>query len=273
MTGAQETLIRRRQVLIDRAAALHAPRAPWGVSVYEAQSGCWESRLRRRPRSDFEEIGSPASTIRRSASPGRAGILHRPGRPCHLRGNDALGRALYSPGRSPHPTLPRQPSSTAHTWPTTRCPRRPSASARSSQTAACASRRPWVPGCRRSAFSTVSRPPWPSSIPPSLLFPSTSWLARSRPGSRGPLRPTHGTHQQQRLPPPQNCAGPVAGSQAEASGSACCRRCRRRPGHRVAPCSRRQRRPQASGRPRGAEGAFGAALRRDTGAGRIGWDR
>ena len=38
MTGAQETLIRRRQVLVDRAAALHARRAPWGVSVYEAQS-------------------------------------------------------------------------------------------------------------------------------------------------------------------------------------------------------------------------------------------
>ena len=38
MTGAQDALIRRRQVLIDRAAALHARRAPWGVSVYEAQS-------------------------------------------------------------------------------------------------------------------------------------------------------------------------------------------------------------------------------------------
>jgi very-short-patch-repair endonuclease len=38
MTAAQEMLVRDRQVLIDRAAALHAPRAPWGISVYEAQS-------------------------------------------------------------------------------------------------------------------------------------------------------------------------------------------------------------------------------------------
>jgi AAA domain len=38
MTGDQEMLVRHRQVLIGREAALHAQRAPWGVSVYEAQS-------------------------------------------------------------------------------------------------------------------------------------------------------------------------------------------------------------------------------------------
>ena len=38
MTAAQEALVRHRQVLADRALALHAPRTPWGISVYEAQS-------------------------------------------------------------------------------------------------------------------------------------------------------------------------------------------------------------------------------------------
>ena len=39
MTALQETLVRSRQVLVGHAEALHAPRSPWGVSVYEIQSG------------------------------------------------------------------------------------------------------------------------------------------------------------------------------------------------------------------------------------------
>ena len=35
MTAAQETLVRSRNALLDRAGALHSPREPWGVSVYE----------------------------------------------------------------------------------------------------------------------------------------------------------------------------------------------------------------------------------------------
>jgi very-short-patch-repair endonuclease len=35
LAAAQEKLIRNRNVLVDRADALHSPREPWGVSVYE----------------------------------------------------------------------------------------------------------------------------------------------------------------------------------------------------------------------------------------------
>ncbi len=35
MTAAQEKLVRTRHALVDRADALHAPREPWGVSVYD----------------------------------------------------------------------------------------------------------------------------------------------------------------------------------------------------------------------------------------------
>lgn len=35
MTAAQETLIRNRRVLVDRADALHTPREPWGVTAYD----------------------------------------------------------------------------------------------------------------------------------------------------------------------------------------------------------------------------------------------
>ena len=35
MIAAQETLVRSRNALLDRAGALHSPREPWGVSVYE----------------------------------------------------------------------------------------------------------------------------------------------------------------------------------------------------------------------------------------------
>ena len=34
MTAAQETLVRNRSALLDRAGALHAPREPWGLSIY-----------------------------------------------------------------------------------------------------------------------------------------------------------------------------------------------------------------------------------------------
>jgi very-short-patch-repair endonuclease len=36
MTGAQDNLVRHRNVLVDRDDALHSPREPWGVSVYDA---------------------------------------------------------------------------------------------------------------------------------------------------------------------------------------------------------------------------------------------
>ncbi|HYY18663.1 MAG TPA: DUF4011 domain-containing protein, partial [Streptosporangiaceae bacterium] len=35
MTAAQEDLVRNRNVLVDRTDALHTPREPWGVSVYD----------------------------------------------------------------------------------------------------------------------------------------------------------------------------------------------------------------------------------------------
>jgi very-short-patch-repair endonuclease len=35
MTAAQENLVRSRDILVDRADALHTPREPWGVSVYD----------------------------------------------------------------------------------------------------------------------------------------------------------------------------------------------------------------------------------------------
>ena len=35
MIAAQETLVRSRNALLDRAGALHSPREPWGVSVYK----------------------------------------------------------------------------------------------------------------------------------------------------------------------------------------------------------------------------------------------
>jgi very-short-patch-repair endonuclease len=35
MTAAQDNLVRHRNVLVDRADALHTPREPWGVSVYD----------------------------------------------------------------------------------------------------------------------------------------------------------------------------------------------------------------------------------------------
>lgn len=38
MAAAQEALVRRRDALVGRVQALHAPRAPWGVSVYEIQA-------------------------------------------------------------------------------------------------------------------------------------------------------------------------------------------------------------------------------------------
>ncbi len=38
MTAGQEALVRHRQVLVGRVEALHAPREPWGISVYEAHA-------------------------------------------------------------------------------------------------------------------------------------------------------------------------------------------------------------------------------------------
>src|ERR1019366_7594662 len=39
MTAGQEALVRHRRALAGRAEALHAPREPWGISVYDAHSG------------------------------------------------------------------------------------------------------------------------------------------------------------------------------------------------------------------------------------------
>ncbi len=39
MSATQETLVRRREVLVSRTRAIHEPRLPWGISVYQAQAG------------------------------------------------------------------------------------------------------------------------------------------------------------------------------------------------------------------------------------------
>ena len=39
MSATQESLVRRREVLVSRTSAIHERRFPWGVSVYEAQAG------------------------------------------------------------------------------------------------------------------------------------------------------------------------------------------------------------------------------------------
>jgi hypothetical protein len=116
MTGAQETLIRRRQVLIDRAASM------------KPSPGCWESRLRRHPRSDSGEIGSPASAIRRSARPGPSWNTSSAWAALPSPRRRRPGPGPLRPGRSPHPTLPGQLSTPLTPWPTIRCLRRPSAS-------------------------------------------------------------------------------------------------------------------------------------------------
>jgi very-short-patch-repair endonuclease len=38
MTPSQDSLVRRREALVGRVDALHAPRPPWGITVYEAQT-------------------------------------------------------------------------------------------------------------------------------------------------------------------------------------------------------------------------------------------
>ena len=38
VAAAQETLVRHRALLVARDEALHEPRHPWGVSVYQAQA-------------------------------------------------------------------------------------------------------------------------------------------------------------------------------------------------------------------------------------------
>ena len=126
MTAPQEALVRHRQVLVDRTAALHAPREPWGVSVYEACSpGC--SGIPASGGVRAAAAGRCAHRLdgRRSGRPeSRAGILHRPGRLGHLRGRPAPGRAPSPPTPSPRRTLPRRLSTpvqtlASHTLPAT----------------------------------------------------------------------------------------------------------------------------------------------------------
>ena len=234
MTGAQETLIRRRQVLIDRAAALHMPRAPWGVSVYEAQS-----RL----------LGIPAAatSTQRLRGDRLAGLDDQAFRQSQAEleyfiglGGLAISEATtpwagaFTAGTITTPDAAQAALDTAHTLADHTLPE---TTVRLHQVIAdCGLRLPqtvgtWVAGAQPSQRCRGQ----PGRLRSRHLHYSprrAGWRARA--GSRGPLRPPHGTHQQQRLPPrPQNCAGPVAGSQAEASGSASCSRCRRRPGHRL----------------------------------------
>jgi very-short-patch-repair endonuclease len=60
MTAAQETLARYRQVLADRAEALHAPCEPWGISVYDIHS-----RLLGIPATDTSALRLPAEALTR----------------------------------------------------------------------------------------------------------------------------------------------------------------------------------------------------------------
>lgn len=56
MAAAQEALVRRRDTLVHRVAALHEDRAPWGVSVYQVYAGLLgipaEARTEQRLRGD-----------------------------------------------------------------------------------------------------------------------------------------------------------------------------------------------------------------------------
>jgi very-short-patch-repair endonuclease len=60
MTAAQEALVRHRQVLADRAEALHAPREPWGISVYDIHS-----RLMGIPATATSALRLPAGALTR----------------------------------------------------------------------------------------------------------------------------------------------------------------------------------------------------------------
>ena len=274
MTGAQETLIRRRQVLIDRAAALHARRAPWGVSVYEAQS-----RL----------LGIPAAATSAQRLRGErlAGLDDQAFRQAQAEleyfiglGGLAISEATtpwagaFTAGTITTPDAAQAALDTAHTLADHTLPE---TTARLHQVIAdCGLRLPQTVGTWVQALSLLDGVAATLAVfdPAIFTIPLDELAGALAPGAGGlfgrlAARISNSGYRRARKtalalwqaakpkPPALHAAVAAAAGQATAWRHA----------------AARQRRPQASGRPGRRRGRFRAALRRDTGPGRMGWDR